>query len=664
MATGKMAFTGKTTAIVHKAILDATPPAPSQLVPSLPADLDHIVAKALEKDRDLRYQSATEIRADLNRLKRDTTSGKVVATSSDSKARSDTRQKGQNTRSRRNWILAGVAGLLLLGLAAGWLLSGRNPAPKSELTQRQLIVFGADNPAPGWAVSRDGKYFAYSTKEGIWIQEIDTGQTHQVPGTSGIFVCDWYPDGLRLLVGDRTLDLWDLFIASGEKRKLGSNLIGASIAGNGENLAYTRNPADNELWVMPAAGGEPRKVHSLANNERFAGFGWSPDRKAIAYIRVGNLEGTLETATLNDGRSRVLLKDKRLAGIGVNAVDWSPDGRIFFGLFTCNKYESDLWALTLDQSGSTHGNPVRLTSTPGMSIDGLSASADGARLVAGWSRLNLAIFVGSLSHSGGKLDKPHRLTADPWSEYPEAWAPDGQSLLFDSERQKVGIYRSRLGPNAPELVVGGATDFRMRAFSPDGDWIMAFAAENGTERRKLIRTSPSGGNQETITEVSGPSEVHCTFSGTRACILSEQIGKQTVFSLIDPIRGRMGELSKLDSTDLEWSLSPDGSRIAMVENMSGEVKILDLKSGQIQVIHPKVSLQSVDWSADGKAYYLSGMSPNGEGRLLRMDAGGNTQLLLPSSNPWVGAPISSPDGKHLAYLQLVREFNVTLLENF
>ncbi len=80
IATGKMAFPGKTTAMVHKAILDETPPPPSEVVPTLPERLDQIVGKALEKDRDLRYQSAADLRADLSRLKRDTSSGKVVAT--------------------------------------------------------------------------------------------------------------------------------------------------------------------------------------------------------------------------------------------------------------------------------------------------------------------------------------------------------------------------------------------------------------------------------------------------------------------------------------------------------------------------------------------------------------------------------------------------------
>jgi tetratricopeptide (TPR) repeat protein len=70
MPTGRMAFPGKTMAIVLKAILDETPPPPSRIVPSLPDGLDQVIGKALEKDRDLRYQSAADLRADLRRLQR------------------------------------------------------------------------------------------------------------------------------------------------------------------------------------------------------------------------------------------------------------------------------------------------------------------------------------------------------------------------------------------------------------------------------------------------------------------------------------------------------------------------------------------------------------------------------------------------------------------
>jgi len=76
MATGKLAFTGATTAIIHEAILGRAPSPASAVNARLPRELDRIIGKALEKDRDLRYQHAADMRADLKRLKRDTESGR------------------------------------------------------------------------------------------------------------------------------------------------------------------------------------------------------------------------------------------------------------------------------------------------------------------------------------------------------------------------------------------------------------------------------------------------------------------------------------------------------------------------------------------------------------------------------------------------------------
>jgi serine/threonine protein kinase len=81
MATGKMAFSGKASALVFKAILDRTPGNPSAIVSSVPPQFDQIVEKALEKNRDLRYQSAADLRADLQRLRRNSESGRIVASS-------------------------------------------------------------------------------------------------------------------------------------------------------------------------------------------------------------------------------------------------------------------------------------------------------------------------------------------------------------------------------------------------------------------------------------------------------------------------------------------------------------------------------------------------------------------------------------------------------
>jgi dipeptidyl aminopeptidase/acylaminoacyl peptidase len=133
------------------------------------------------------------------------------------------------------------------------------------------------------------------------------------------------------------------------------------------------------------------------------------------------------------------------------------------------------------------------------------------------------------------------------------------------------------------------------------------------------------------------------------------------------VQGRL-ENAKIEipTEGLTWRLSPDGTRIAVVENLTDSVRVVDLTSKQVQVIHPfppQTGLQTPAWSADGQRLFVSAF-PDSKGRLLEMDTGGHTHLLLQNPHGWIGTPLPSPDGKRLAYIYVETESNVTLLEHF
>src|SRR5437016_1936311 len=142
MATGTLAFRGESTAVIFKSILDETPVSPLRLNPELPAALEPIVFKALEKDRNLRYQSAADLRSDLARLKRDLDSGRSssAATSANVPAVSTSAAAASSgsipaaavSSSSRKYVIAAIAVVVLgvAGAAGAYLLRGRSEAQK------------------------------------------------------------------------------------------------------------------------------------------------------------------------------------------------------------------------------------------------------------------------------------------------------------------------------------------------------------------------------------------------------------------------------------------------------------------------------------------------------------------------------------------------------
>jgi serine/threonine protein kinase len=140
MVTGVMPFRGETSGVIAETILNRTPVAPVRLNPDVPPKLEEIIDKALEKDRKLRYQSASEIRTDLQRLKRDSESGRVSATA----ARVESKPVAKSVRFR--WMV-NVAAILVVGLAVcGWLFFSRKA---HALTDKDTIVLADFTNATG-----------------------------------------------------------------------------------------------------------------------------------------------------------------------------------------------------------------------------------------------------------------------------------------------------------------------------------------------------------------------------------------------------------------------------------------------------------------------------------------------------------------------------------
>jgi serine/threonine protein kinase len=177
MVTGRMAFPGNTAAIVHDAVLNRAPVPVLRLNPGLPPKFEEIVVKALEKDRKLRYQNASDVRADLQRLNRDMelTELRISDTSNPSRAV----MTGVSTKP-----VAVIATVAMLAIVAGfglWRLYGPAHTAPQTLVQRSITANPPENPVYAAAISPDAKYLAYADFTGVFVRLLETGETHSLP---------------------------------------------------------------------------------------------------------------------------------------------------------------------------------------------------------------------------------------------------------------------------------------------------------------------------------------------------------------------------------------------------------------------------------------------------------------------------------------------------
>ena len=706
MATGKLPFVGESSGVIFEAILNRTPAAPSSVNAQIPAELERITYKALEKDRDLRYQHAADMRSDLKRLRRDTDSGRSASWSAT--ATHNARAVGENpVRSAGTEWKKWAAAVVVLAVAGvlGWRFAGRRETvKKGPMTQRQITANPVGHGVNAAAISPDGKYLAYSDDSGLHLKLMATGEMRTLPLPSEVDAkhatwspAAWFPDSTRLLanlvVGGKLPSMWVVSLVGEAPRKFRDDAFGQSVSPDGATIAFTAarrgmethqtNPAmmDEAIWLIGVNGQSPRMIAEAGVASGFMQATWSPDGKRIAYLKGHQVYDTFNCALENQeaegGTPVVVLTGTNLCQ-NQQGFWWAPDGRLVFSLAepSPNENDSNLWEVKLDpRTGKPEGKPVKTTNWVGFSFATPTGTADGKHLA--FIKLNYMshTYIAALEDGGKRLRTPQRLTLTERNDFPTAWTGDSRSVLFWSDRNGTSqVFKQEVGQEPADRGVLGVDGWMPRV-SPDGTQILFLAnamRDDPSAAVRMMRMPIGGGAAELAISQPRLANFGCARSPSNVCVVARwsEDQKSMTLSSFDPRQAQLQDFLTMNTHSgglYNWMPSPDGTRVAFMEYnpLDGRIRIYMLKGELEREIAVKgwTGLNSVDWAADSKSLFVSSQSPTSV-TLLLVDQEGNAVPIWDQRGSWHTWAIAAPDGKHLAINGMTSSSDVWLLENY
>jgi len=680
MVTGKAPFRGTTSMDTLTAILREQPVPAVQLNPEVPAELERILGKCLEKEPGERYQDARDLVVDLRRLKRDTESQPL--------------RKAEIMATPRTWkrIVWSAAALVVIAAfaGAGWVVSHRSDGAteRPEAVLKQITGQPTENPVSSFGISPDGKYLIHGdAAASFYVTTLDGGTTEplRLPDGLDVKAVEWSSDSttVDLLAresGGGAYVFWSYSLLGGAPKKILDVELGDFLRSPDRNWSLSSPLAaqGRELRVLPSRGGPPRQTLRADSGEGIGAVAWSPDSRRFADVRVKMdlSEIVLETRDLDGGDVRPVLSDPRLmiGGVGGFPVAWLPGGRLVYALTEPppNGRDANLWETRLDPvTWKPMGPPRRLSHWSNFKVYALRASADGRRLAVARGQTQWDVYIGDLDQDGSVLRNSRRFTTDERADLDPLWTPDGKAVLFRAQRGEGNeLHRQDLGSGMSQAVLTGPERSLLTRVSPDGKSVV-FTSSTDLKLYSIMRAPLSGGPSERVKVDASSFYFDCPSVSTAPCVLSRQRKGRLAFATFDPNTGKGHEILTLQHEDNNpWALSRDGSRVAFANDATREITIVSVVDGRRQKLQlenilafNQVLSPPVSWSPSSDALFVSASTRDLKFALLRVDLSGRSRTLL-ESNLFTTSPVPSPDGKHLAWVTMSTGSNVWLFENF
>ncbi len=644
MATRKQAFSGDTAAALQEAILNRTPVPARDLNPELPHRLEEIINKALEKDREARYQTAAEMCADLKRLKLDadysrrvlqsskvTGTASAVLTSAHTGGGSALLIMVKDHKWGRKWMVP-LAGLVVLA-AAGYgvyamFSGGKAAVPFQDYTISQITDNAKSQAA---AISPDGKYILSEVVDSglasLWLRHVPTNSDTQIAAPSEAFYTnfDFSPDGNYFYFRKArasTLDQFDLYrapVLGGNPQIVARDIdSNAGFSRDGKRIAYERgnDPEVGKFQLLVAnADGTGEKMITggpMASLHRYVA--WSPDDKQLALTDVvGDAPGPIQLIEVASGKTRDF---GAINGFVFLKSAWLPDGR---GLLV--QYQ--------DVNAGLYHNQI-----------------------------------GFVSYPGGQF---HTITKDTNSYESLSLSADAKTLATVQLKRVFTLYAipaAGTGANSPTPVMPQ---------QQKGSLSFTWAGNDGfylAGDRQLVRASFDGSNKTTLLNNASITSIAACPDG-RTLLLSligQGSGNNTNIWRVNADGTNLKRLSN-GQRDRGPECSPDSKWAYYINANASRVERVSVDGGTPETLpgtpipHALILDRYFDPSPDGKsvAFLISVPEKNPVHKIavVPLDAGAQPQVRLLDPHPAIWYPLRfTPDGK-----ALVHPFNLNRVEN-